>query len=59
MLTIVKRTIHSEPFPTELCFYYIITIFALCFFMVIDLRLIIVGCRETTDCFYINVLKHR
>lgn len=49
MLKGVNSHICHEPFTSAVCFNVIITDFALCFFMVLDLRLKIVGCRETAD----------
>lgn len=55
MLNGVNSHVCHEPFTEAVCFNVIITDFALCFFMVLDLRLKIVGCRETADfSFYID-----
>ncbi len=51
MLIYVKVCITLELSRLPVCFLVIITDFALCFFMVLDLRLKINGCRETSDFF--------
>ena len=51
MLIYVKVCITLELSRLPVCFLVIITDFALCFFMVLDLRLKIFGCRETSDFF--------
>ena len=51
---LIKRDC-KKPFAKQRCFNNENTDFALCFFMVLDLRLKIVGCRETADfSFYIS-----
>lgn len=49
----VKSVGAPELFHCRECFNIKITDFALCFFMVLDLRLKIVGCRETADFFFL------
>ena len=49
----VKSALEPELFQCRECFNIKITDFALCFFMVLDLRLKIVGCRETADFFFL------